>query len=166
MAPSVSNAWPQHRDKDLSPFSGAWLKHFSFSDAGPEHPNGVPQLQLLKLTGTKVSGAGLEHLEELTQLQWLYLDRTKLSDAGLEHLEGLTQLEFLDLSGTKVSDAGLEHLKGLTHLQWLYLEGTNVSDAGLEHLRDRPDSAGWTSVAPTSATPGCNASKDWPNSKT
>ena len=58
-----------------------------------------------------MSDAGLEHLKGLPRLQSLVLTGTKVSDAGLKHLKGLTQLRYLDLSGTKVTAAGVKRLQ-------------------------------------------------------
>jgi hypothetical protein len=95
---------------------------------------GFPQLEWLRLNGTRVTDAGLVHLRGLTRLQCLSLEHTSLAGAGLVHLRGLRQLRILDLTATQVTDAGLEQLGELTQLQELIL-ASRFTDAGLRHLR-------------------------------
>jgi internalin A len=93
-------------------------------------------LEILSLSGSRVSDAGLVHLSGLTQLKRLVLDDTRITDAGLAHLEGLYQLETLTLARTAITDAGLAHLKRLTRLKELDLSGTQSTGSGLAHLEN------------------------------
>ena len=106
------------------------------SNENMEHLRGLPNLQGLWLSQTRVTDAGLEHLEGLTNLQELYLGATQVTDTGLEHLKGLVNLQYLDLSGAQVTDPGLEHLRGLVKLQDLHLRNSQVTDAGVKMLQE------------------------------
>ena len=53
---------------------------------------------------------GIAHLENLLQLEVLYLTGTRITDAGLHHLESLKNLEILDVGKTKVSVDALQRL--------------------------------------------------------
>ncbi|NQZ98061.1 MAG: hypothetical protein HRU01_16240 [Myxococcales bacterium] len=55
--------------------------------------------------------AGLVHLKGLPNLQTLTLSFTKITDAGLEHLKGLTKLQMPWLTDTRVTEAGIDQLK-------------------------------------------------------
>ena len=94
---------------------------------------GLPSLQLLNVSGTKVND--LSPLAGLPSLQSLNLYKTQVSD--LSPLAGLPSLQSLNVSGTKVSD--LSHLAGLPSLQSLNVSYTKVSDlsplAGLPSLK-------------------------------
>jgi hypothetical protein len=110
------------------------LSGAKITDAGLAHLKGLTQIQKLCLARAQVADASLAHLEGLTELQLLSLDDTKVTDAGLARLTSLTKLEWLSLHRTKTTDAGLRHLEGFTQLQWLWLDNTQVTDNGLRHL--------------------------------
>jgi hypothetical protein len=138
-ATAIADADLQHL-MSLPQLQGLRLDGTKITDAGLERLKGLTQLQCLGIGDTEITDAGLEQLKGLTQLRVLYLHNTRITDAGLGHLNGLTQLLELDLDGTKITDAGLERLKGLTQLLALYIAGSKVTDAGVEDLkRTLPD---------------------------
>ena len=127
-------------DNFFSEVTGVWFSlHESGpklgSDAGLEHINELTQLQMLTLSGTKITDAGLVHIKDLSKLTSLDLRECGITDAGLEHIKGMTELHELFLWRTNIGDAGLKHLEGLTALKRLDLGSTNVTDAGLECLK-------------------------------
>ena len=67
------------RDSDLEPLGN--LKH----------------LEVLDLTGTKVTDAGIKHLAHHKALHTLSVYQTKISDAGLKDISAFKQLKWLDL---------------------------------------------------------------------
>jgi hypothetical protein len=111
------------------------LAHSKVCDEDLKLIGKLPFLEILVLTGTRITNAGLAHLKGLTKLRCLWLWNTRIDDQGLRHLKGMTKLWQLLLDGTKVTDAGLAHLKGLVELEeWLGLSDTLVTDQGLKHL--------------------------------
>ena len=97
--------------------------------------DGLADLEMLRLSGTKVTDAGLAHVSQFRKLQMLDLWDTEVSDGGLEHLRVLQNLTSLTLNHTQVTDAGLQHLAALTRLKDLYLNiNAGISDAGIRHL--------------------------------
>jgi hypothetical protein len=56
-------------------------------NAAFESLKGMPRLQFLYLTGTKINDDRLENLNPLTQLQGLELHKTKVSEAEIEKLQ-------------------------------------------------------------------------------
>jgi hypothetical protein len=85
-------------------------------------------------SGTKISDAGLARLAPLQALRELDLSKTQIGDSGLAQLGHLSGLSKLNLYTTRVTDAGLDHLQALKSLTWLNLDNTPVSDAGLAKL--------------------------------
>lgn len=72
---------------------------------------GLPRLQSLVLSRSKVTDAGLTHVGKLTQLKSLWLDQTPISDVGLRKLYPLANLEFLTIAETGTSIEGVEALE-------------------------------------------------------
>ena len=103
---------------------------------GLAHIGTLSQLELLDLTGFRMTDANLADLRQMTHLKWLWLDCTNTSDAGLEHLKGLIRLQSLGLRGNQITDAGLEHLKRSRELRYVNLAGTKVTEQGVESLQE------------------------------
>lgn len=95
---------------------------------------GLTGLQILDLSGTRVTAAGLVHLQSLERLEDLSLWDTAVSDAALRLIGRLTSLRHLGLGNTRVTDEGLRHLAELRSLRVLHLWGTEIAGHGLEHL--------------------------------
>ncbi len=102
--------------------------------AGGGRPAGPEDVELLDLSGTKVTGRGLKELAPFTRLASLDLRDGQLNDDGLDGLAALKHLTHLDLRDTRVSDDGMKALARLKQLRTLNLKGTLVTDAGLKHL--------------------------------
>ena len=57
----------------------------------------LPTIEVLNITGTKVSDAGLVYIKQLTGLKHLYPDRTQITDEGIAGLkEALPKLIVLE----------------------------------------------------------------------
>lgn len=104
------------------------------TDAGLSNVLHIPKLQVLDLTGTKVTGPGLRQLHTLKQLHSLRLTDCAVDDDGLTVLDGWTTLYTLDLGGTRITDAGLKRIARLKQLQALSLAHTGITDQGLANL--------------------------------
>ena len=123
---------------------------------------GFPNLQVVSLSDTSVSGTNLELLEPLMDLYSIAFEGTDISDDAIGALslltrrlnlrldntgignEGLRALEDVPLnqlllSRTVITDDGLAYLSSQAELDFLVLSGTAVSDAGLEHLLELSD---------------------------
>ncbi len=133
----------RHRDDWLSDLFGAdfvaradvvWLTGRNVTDAELECLSRLPELRVLYLWDTHVTGPGLAHLTGLTKLDRLHLEGTKVSDASLDHVVRLARLRVLNLDGAGITDAGLEQLAGLDRLEVLRLDDNEITDDGLERL--------------------------------
>jgi hypothetical protein len=80
-------------------------------DQGIEYLARLPNLHVLDLSNTQVTGAGLLRLVALQNLQDLALRWLAISDVDLQVLQALRQLRRLDVSGTKITPAGLDSLQ-------------------------------------------------------
>ncbi len=122
--------------RDGKPVVGVDLSDTKVTDADLALLKQLPDLQLLRLAVTGVTGDGLEHLKGLKKLDFLVLERTKITDKSLARLKVIPSLQTLDLGGTSVGDEGVAHLKSLDRLVFLNLSMTKVTDAGIAHLKD------------------------------
>ena len=69
-------------------------------------------MEILTLSGTRVTDGGLRTIAALRSVRALSLESDDITDAGLGHLEALKPLEVLLLaSRPKVTDAGVARLK-------------------------------------------------------
>ena len=82
-----------------------------------------PDLRVLDLRRTAITGAGLTHLRELEQLRALYLPRHLLAEPGLAALRGHPNLLFLNLGVGDEADRPVEELvlTDLPRLRQVYL---------------------------------------------
>ena len=85
------------------------------------------------LQGTNLTDAGVRVLAEIPDLNVVYLDRTKVTGAGLKEVRVYWLLSLRD---TPVTDEGLKALRGHKGLPHLDLSGTKITDAGLRELKD------------------------------
>lgn len=71
------------------------------------------------------------------QVDIVVLTGEKVTDAHLELLQSLPTVRQLDLDGSRVTDAGLEHLMKLTNLQEVSLRRTPVTSAAAAAFKNR-----------------------------
>jgi Leucine Rich repeat len=95
----------------------------------------MSKLRVLRLDMTGITDAGLIAMKGLSKLEALYLADTAVNDAGLVNLQSFNRLTALNLNGTKVTDTGLASLKGLARLQMLFVSNTGVTSAGIADLQ-------------------------------
>lgn len=103
-------------------------------DQGLAALQGLPNLECLELSGTRITNADLGYIKELSGLRWLYLDKTSINDDGLMTLRGLSNLEVLVLSQSAVRGHGLRYLKNLRNLRVLNLSDCEIYDDELRYL--------------------------------
>ena len=158
----TKNAWQAGK-----PFEGLksddiqMLSFTQYKDADDSILKDLPQLaglEVLGLSGTKITGSGLKYLTQLEKLKWLGLvvryigddeiapladltaleslnvRNTPISNYGLAHIGKIKTLRHLDVCGTSVDDDGLKHIKNLTSLRRLHFFRNNITDEGLKHL--------------------------------
>lgn len=112
------------------------LSGVKVTDAGLVHLRKFPKLGFLTLNGSAFTDRGFEEATKLDNLFSLSFASTSLTDKGLAHRGKLPRIYELHLSWNKgITDAGLAELKGLDSLFHLDLSGTNITDAGLVHLK-------------------------------
>jgi len=131
-----------------------FLQGTNITDEGARILAEFPDLNVVYLDSTKVTGAGLkdvrvgwllslrdtpvtdEGLKALhPSLPRLDLSGTRITDAGLRALKDRKQLRALAVRGTKITDAGLAEVSALTGLRSLHLDDTKVTDAGMKELQ-------------------------------
>ena len=91
----------------------------------------IPDLNVVYLDRTKVTGAGLKDVKVYWRLS---MRDTPVNNEGLKALSGHKHLPQLDLAGTQITDAGLRALKDLKQLRTLILLHTKITDAGLAEV--------------------------------
>ena len=126
----------------------------NLTDEGAKLLAEIPELNVVYLDRTKVTGTGLkdvrvgwllslreapltdEGLKALhPSLPRLDLTGAKITDASLRELKGLKQLRSLIVGKTPITDAGLAEVSALTSLHQLSLDDTKVTDAGMKALQ-------------------------------
>jgi hypothetical protein len=85
---------------------------------------------------TGLKDSGLIPVQGLTQLQILSLSGNRITDKGLDLIAHLPNLETLDIDATDVSDAGLVTLQTMKNLKAVRLGGTGVTPEGVKRLQE------------------------------
>jgi hypothetical protein len=135
------------------------LDYSKVTDAGLSVLVGLPELEVVSIQKTAITGEGFRHLPKATglatvfasgsrfddrglknvsrasKLEVLYLSATPITDAGLAELRGATKIHRLALTDTTVSDQGLQVITGFKTLEWIDLEGTKVTDVGVARFQ-------------------------------
>lgn len=93
------------------------------------------QIEMVSLSGTRVTDEGLRFLTGCRDLQLLECSGIPITDDGLKHIAQMQHLNSLSLDGTQVTDKGIQQLARLHGLELLSVSNTNVTDAGVEALR-------------------------------
>ncbi len=105
------------------------------SDDGLKHLQHLKTLDILVL-GAQVTDGGLKQLLPLNNnLNVLSLSGTKISDGGLASLKDFNRLEYLFLNDTSITDEGLKHLKSIPNLRRVDLERTAVTTPAIDDFR-------------------------------
>lgn len=123
----------------------------------------LPNLELLAIDDTKVSGKGIAHLKRLPKLWSLSLQKLGLTDneitslktfpnlsivklaegritsAGVKELAQIPRLTVLDLEYNPVDDKAVPYLLKLTNLKELNLGGSKMTAAGIKKLAALPN---------------------------
>ncbi len=97
--------------EDLSdcPLSAITLSRCPIQDNHLAHLLSFPQLEILGLQDTPITGASLRHVGKLRHLRELDLSRTQIRD-GVDHLSTLFELRQLRLGQTNLSRKDIEQL--------------------------------------------------------
>jgi Leucine-rich repeat (LRR) protein len=112
----------------LKTLESLYLAKTGVTDSAFEKLGALPELKVLGLQGTLVSGSGLVK-HPLPKLTHLYAGTTDFSDATLKGLKESTDLLVLDLSNCKlVTDRGMPELAAFSKLEQLDLSLTRVTD--------------------------------------
>lgn len=116
-----------------------WLDGTNVTSEGMKQLAPLTELRILRLEGAMgVSGAGLESLADLPNLEQVRLKGTKLTVDDIGRLARISNLIELGLDHTNVGDDHLEKLKPANNLRVLWLSKSAVTDVGLVHLKDVP----------------------------
>jgi serine/threonine protein kinase len=94
----------------------------------------MPKLEVLGLSGTKITGAGLAYLRGRPIRNLELQVCTQVDDAAADHLAAIMTLESLLLNGTNITDAALAKFTTLSKLTTLNIDGTKVTADGVKKL--------------------------------
>ena len=87
------------------------------------------------LTDLPVSDSALVPLKDLPDLEVLSLSGTRVTNNGMMHLRGLDRLSYLFMNNTEVTDQGLLTLADSVALRYISLDNTNVTSNAVEEFR-------------------------------
>jgi hypothetical protein len=105
-----------------------------FTNVGLKHIGEMPNLELLRFSGSGITDVGysdLAGLKNLTHLTTAALPNVK--GPALQQIKNFPKLYQLDLEATGIDDDGMKHIKECTQVKSLSLP-RNVTDACIEHL--------------------------------
>ena len=105
-----------------------------FNDADLERLAGLPELAILDLAGTAVTGNGLKSLAKVPGLRQLGLRGTSIGAADLAPIQEIP-LSDLDLRDTKIDDQSAEALKKLAKTKNLWLRKDQLIAPTLEQVK-------------------------------
>lgn len=94
-----------------------------------------PALELLSISGNRITDTAMVHVGQMGNLRTLVLN-CDITDIGLEQLSELSNLERLDLTQSQITDAGMTQLKHFPRLKTLVLNGTHVTNASLPAIAE------------------------------
>ena len=94
------------------------------------------QIARLDLGGTKVTDAVLERLVLLPNLTILKLDNTSITGKNIALLSALEYLKSINLTGSQFEEANLDAFSDFKTLQKIYLYRTKINSQGVQNLRD------------------------------
>jgi hypothetical protein len=86
------------------------------------------------LTDLPVSDAALEPLKQLGDLEVLSLSGTRVTNSGMPHLTGIERLTYLFMNDTDVTDQGLLALADSVALRYISLDRTSVTSGAVEEF--------------------------------
>lgn len=112
-----------------------YLADTDFDDEDVNALNGLPKLNSLILSNTKITDTGVKQLPG-SQLHQLHLAGTSISPAAIDVIGRMKPLQVLNLSDTSVQD-NLGPLANLEELEWLLLSGcdfSQINDQSIEGL--------------------------------
>lgn len=100
----------------------------------------LPELRMLSLRATQVDDSLLPVIAEYNQkLELLYLTGTKITDEGVQHLRRLKNLKELALIVNALSDRTIDVIVELTALETLLLSPMNLNSRALTRLASLPE---------------------------
>jgi internalin A len=105
-------------------------------------------------TNSTVGDVGVANLAAIKNIEMLCLSGPRITDGGLKSLGGLTRLRALSVYGTKATGKGLASLTGLRELQSLELGENESTDSALGSLKQFPKLEKlWLTAGPWGANP-------------
>ncbi|MCO6458104.1 MAG: hypothetical protein J5I93_22600 [Pirellulaceae bacterium] len=94
------------------------------------------QLEVLDLSGNRITSAGIDHLLDHSNLRSLNVSFCpEIDDQAFEKVSRLERLESLSAQVTQVTDVGLGYLFDMPHLRDVSVMGSGVTPRGLRALR-------------------------------
>ena len=106
------------------------------SISGIEQTAIAPQIARLDLGGTQITDAIFEKLMLLPNLTILKLDNTSISGKNIDVLSSLEHLISINLAASQFEEAHLQKLSSFKNLKKVYLYNTKVKSEGVQTLKD------------------------------
>lgn len=105
------------------------------TDAGMVHIRDMTDLRRLGIARTKIGDHGLACAANCKQLEWLGAEESAITSAGLAYLADKQRMHTILVSRTRVGDEGIAYIQNLWRMQDLFIDDTQVTDAGLAYLK-------------------------------
>ena len=113
-----------------------WAKDTGVNTASISRFPLLPQLQVLSLPGTNLTGGRLAFLKNTPRLHTLFVGGTNLTDDDLTGLEHAKELRTLYIpTNPKITDAAVPLLSRIPTLRELNVDFTSISEAGRAQIR-------------------------------
>ncbi|MEN6407387.1 MAG: hypothetical protein ABFC77_13070 [Thermoguttaceae bacterium] len=123
----------RHIAKGLPQIEVLWLSDTRITNSGLQNLETLPRLRVLNFS--HITNVGLEHLSKISTLERLGMEGSELTDTDLIHFERLCRLRELTINpAPKITNAGLKHFAPLTKLTKLEIYNCQATDQGLENL--------------------------------
>ena len=91
-----------------------------------------PVLELIKtadFSGTSISDRSSDLIASMTNLNLLRLSHTRVTDDGVKRLHDLAHLQSINLLGTQVTPAVLGAIASMPKMEHLYVANTRITPA-------------------------------------
>lgn len=121
-----------------NPHDPTYKRNTTLSDGWLTNLVNLPDLVILDLSNSSVSGPGLKYVGALKSLERLNLTLTLVTDPWLEQLRDLTNLRVISLASAKCSGEGYKFLGSLKRLETANFHTAPVNDAGLAGISKVP----------------------------
>jgi Leucine Rich repeat len=105
------------------------------TDACLVHVLALSRLEVLTLSGNRITDQGLAQIARMRNLKFLDLEATEITDSGLVYIEGMKNLEVVNLGATRVTKQRIMQLQMARPDLRIELDSDPVVEANVERHR-------------------------------